>query len=336
MPAARLRVLSGIQPTGGGSHLGNYLGAVRQWVALQDTHDPYYCVVDLHALTVGPEPDAVRRRTLESVAELLAVGVDPTRCTLFVQSHVTETTELAWVLSCLTGFGEAGRMTQFKDKSQRAGGADGPTVGLFTYPILQAADILVFRADAVPVGEDQRQHLELTRHLAQRFNTRFGPTFTVPEPHIPPDTGKVLDLASPDRQMSKSVGGAGVVFLQDPPDVIRKKIRSSVTDTGREIRAGEDKPGMTNLLRIYAAVTGRSITELEAGYAGRGYGEFKSELAEQIVELVLPMQARYLEYLADPGGLEAIVAEGAKRARAVASATMEVVRDRIGLLPARG
>src|SRR4051795_12801357 len=234
--AGRPRVLSGIQPTGEGFHLGSWLGAVRNWVAMQETHDAFYCVVDLHAITMGHDPDTLRRRTYESVAELIAMGLDPARCTLFVQSHIPEHAELAWVLSCITGFGEASRMTQFKDKSARQG-ADSATVGLFSYPILQAADILLYQAEQVPVGQDQRQHLELNRDLAQRFNSRFGETFVVPEAYIPTVGGKVNDLQDPERIMSKSVGGPGVIWLQDAPDVIRNKLRTSVTDSGSEIKS---------------------------------------------------------------------------------------------------
>lgn len=330
--ADRPRVLSGIQPTGDrGFHLGNYLGAVHQWVAMQEEADAFYCVVDLHALTVAPEPDELRRRSRESVAELLAVGLDPERCTIFCQSQVPQHAELGWILGCLTGFGEASRMTQFKDRSARYGG-ERVSVGLFTYPIQQAADILLYQADKVPVGEDQRQHLELTRDLAERFNRRYGPTFTVPEPAIPEGLGKVLDLAEPSRQMSKSVGGPGVVFLQDPPDVVRKKIRAAVTDTGREVRAAADKPGVSNLLRILGAVQGRSVAELEDVYVGRGYGEFKADVAEAVLSLVEPIQNKYQQWLAAPAELERVLSRGADRARAVASTTMAAVRDRIGLL----
>jgi tryptophanyl-tRNA synthetase len=328
----RPRIFSGIQPTGGGGfHLGNYLGAVRQWVALQDSYDALYCVVDLHSLTQQPDPAALTQRTRESAAELLALGLDPARCTLFVQSHVTEHTELAWILGCLTGFGEASRMTQFKDKSQREG-SEGASVGLFTYPMLMAADILLYQAAVVPVGEDQRQHLELTRDLAIRFNRRYGETFNVPDALVPHDVGRVLDLQHPERQMSKSAGGSGVVFIQDAPDVIRKKFRSAVTDPGHEVICAPDKPGISNLLRILAAVTGTEVSELEARYAGSGYGPFKADMAEAVVQFVRPLQARYRELLADPDGMAAILADGAKRARSIAAPTMDLVRDRIGLL----
>src|SRR5215470_10705562 len=268
MPASvdRPRVLSGIQPTADSFHLGNYLGAVRHWVSMQETHDAFYCVVDLHAITAGHDPALLRHRTRVSAAQLLALGLDPARCTLFVQSQVPEH---AWVLGCITGFGEASRMTQFKDKSSKQG-AERASVGLFTYPVLQAADILLYRADGVPVGEDQRQHLELTRDLAQRFNTLYGETFVVPQPYIMRETAKITDLQQPTAKMSKSASSAaGVVDLLDDPAVSAKKIRSAVTDTGREIAFDpENKPGVSNLLTIYSALTGRSTDDLVAAYAG--------------------------------------------------------------------
>src|SRR3954469_10732990 len=264
------RVLSGIQPTADSFTLGNYLGALRQWVALQDGHDAFYCVVDLHAITVPQDPAVLRRRTLVSAAQLLALGVDPTRSALFVQSHVPEHVQLSWVLECLTGFGEASRMTQFKDKSQREG-TGGSSVGLFTYPVLQAADILVYQADQVPVGEDQRQHLELTRDLATRFNGRFGTTFTVPAALIPEGAARIMDLQSPDNKMSKSLPPSGTVYLLDDPAVTAKKIRRAGTGPGRAVlHAPEGKPGVSNLLVIPSALSGRSIVDLEAEFAGRG------------------------------------------------------------------
>ncbi len=329
----RPRVLSGIQPTADSFTLGNYLGALRQWVALQDDHDAFYCVVDLHAITVEHDPAALRTRTRIAVSQLLALGLDPDRCTLFVQSHVPAHTQLAWVLGCLTGFGEAGRMTQFKDKAARQG-ADRATVGLFTYPILQAADILAYRADQVPVGEDQRQHLELTRDLAQRFNTRFGRLFTLPEPFIPTETAKIYDLQAPERQMSKSLPGAGCVLLLDDPSVSAKKIRSAVTDTGREIRYDvEHKPGISNLLTIYAALTARKVPALEVEYEGRGYGELKKDLAEVVVDVVAPLRERVRTYLDDPDELDRVLARGAVLAREVAGATLRSVHERVGFLP---
>jgi tryptophanyl-tRNA synthetase len=263
------------------------------------------------------------------------MGLDADRCTLFVQSHVAEHAELAWILGCLTGFGEASRMTQFKDKSQRQG-ADSTTVGLFTYPILQAADILLYRADAVPVGQDQRQHLELTRDLAQRFNSRFGETFTVPEAYVPEVAGKVADLQEPERMMSKSIGGQGVVWIRDDPETVRKKVKTAVTDSGRDIKAAGDKPGITNLLAILSAVDGRSIADLEAAYDGQGYGALKFDVAEAVVGLVQPIQEKYHALVADTESLDALLAQGAARARAVSSETMRVVRDRVGFVPGKG
>ena len=335
MSASRPRVLSGIQPTADSFHLGNYLGAIRQWVALQDTHDAFYCVVDLHALTAGWEPEVLRRRTLVSAAQLLALGLDPQRCTLFVQSHVPEHTQLEWVLGCITGFGEAARMTQFKDKSQRQG-SDSTTVGLFTYPVLQAADILIYEADQVPVGEDQRQHLELTRDLARRFNRRFGDTFVVPDAYIVRSTGRIGDLQEPTAKMSKSASSpSGIVELLDQPAASAKKIRSAVTDTGREIVFDPDnKPGISNLLTIYAGVTGRSMDDLQDAYAGHGYGDLKKDLADVIVDLVTPIRDRTSEWLESPGRLADVLAHGAERARSVAEKTLATVYDRIGFVPA--
>ncbi len=329
----RPRVLSGIQPTADSFHLGNYLGAVRNWVALQETHDTFYCVVDLHAITAGHEPDLLRRRTRLSAAQLLAAGLDEERCTLFVQSHVPEHAQLAWVLSCITGFGEASRMTQFKDKSQKQG-TDRSSVGLFTYPILQAADILLYDADAVPVGEDQRQHLELTRDLAQRFNTNFGPTFTVPAPYILKETAKITDLQQPTAKMSKSASSpAGVVDLLEDPAKSAKKIRSAVTDTGREIVFDQaEKPGIANLLTIFSALDGRSIDALVAHYDGKGYGDLKKDLADVLVEWVRPFQERTRTFLDDPAQLDKVLAIGAEKARSVAEVTLRRVYERIGFL----
>ncbi len=332
-PAARPRVLSGIQPTADSFHLGNYLGAVRNWVTMQDTYDAFYCVVDLHAITAGHEPALLRQRTRVSAAQLLASGLDPERCTLFVQSQVPEHAQLAWVLGCITGFGEASRMTQFKDKSSKQG-ADRASVGLFTYPILQAADILLYLADAVPVGEDQRQHLELTRDLAQRFNTTYGPTFVVPQPYILRETAKIADLQQPTAKMSKSASSpAGVVDLLDDPAKSAKKIRSAVTDTGREIIFDpEAKPGVSNLLTIYSALTGRSIEDLVDAYAGKGYGDLKKDLADVLTGWVRPIQERTRAYLDDPAQLDKLLAIGAEKARAVASETLKTVYDRVGFL----
>jgi len=328
-------VLSGIQPSADSFHFGNYLGAVRQWVALQESHDAFYCVVDLHAITVEQSPVALRHRTRAAAAQLLALGLEPSRCTLFVQSHVPAHTQLAWVLGCLTGFGEASRMTQFKDKSTK-GGADRSSVGLFTYPILQAADILLYQPRYVPVGEDQRQHLELTRDLAQRFNSRYGATFVVPEPFIPKDAAKIADLQDPTAKMSKSGSNpAGLLELLDPPAALRKKIKSAVTDAGREIRydpAG--KPGVSNLLTICSALTGRSVGDLEAAYDGRGYGDLKKDLAEVVVAFVEPVQRRTAELLDDPVELDRLLALGAERAGVVAAETLARVYHQVGFLPA--
>ncbi|WP_112264951.1 tryptophan--tRNA ligase [Lentzea terrae] len=329
-PTSRPRVLSGIQPTAGSFHLGNYLGAVRQWVALQETHDAFYCVVDLHAITVEQNPKELRQNTRVSAAQLLALGIDPDRATLFVQSHVPEHAQLGWVMQCLTGFGEASRMTQFKDKSSRSEANVG--VGLFTYPILQAADILLYQAHYVPVGEDQRQHLELTRDLATRFNSRYGKTFRLPEAYIVKDTAKIFDLQDPTAKMSKSVPG-GVVELLEDPKRSAKKIRSAVTDTGREIIFDvENKPGVSNLLTIYSALTGRSVESLVADYDGKGYGDLKKDLGEVFTEWVTPVQERVRMYLDDVASLDKILARGAERAREVASVTLRRSYEKIGFV----
>jgi tryptophanyl-tRNA synthetase len=323
---SRSRVLSGIQPTGTGKHLGNYLGAVRHWAALQDEAECFYFVADLHALTTTPDPAALRTNVRATAAELLAMGVDPSRSALFLQSHVPEHAELSWVLSCLTSTGEASRMTQFKEKG-------GGNVGLFTYPVLQAADILLYAPQRVPVGEDQRQHLELTRDLAQRFNNRYGDTLTVPEPYVQKVAERIKDLQDPTAKMSTSKGGPGTLWVVDEPAAVRKKIKSAVTDTGREVRAVDDKPGITNLLTILSVATGKDVGELEAAYEGKGYGDFKGDVAEAVVELFAPVRERYAELVADPDGLDAVLRDGAERAREVAAATMDRVRERVGLLP---
>ncbi|MPZ94698.1 MAG: tryptophan--tRNA ligase [Propionibacteriales bacterium] len=332
--AARPRVLSGIQPTADSFHFGNYLGALRQWVALQDDHDAFYCIVDLHAITVEHDPAVLHERTLVSAAQLIAAGIDPKRAALFVQSQVPEHAQLAWVLSCLTGFGEASRMTQFKDKSAK-GGADRATVGLFTYPILQAADILLYQTNQVPIGEDQRQHLELTRDLGGRFNHRFGPTFTLPQPYIVKETAKIVDLQDPTAKMSKSASSpAGIVELLDDPARSAKKIRSAVTDSGREVTFDEAaKPGISNLLTIYSALTGRGIDELVKAYDGRGYGDLKKDLAEVVVDFVTPFRDRTRELLDDRAELERALSASAERAREVAAVTLATVYERLGFVP---
>lgn len=328
-------VFSGVQPTSASLHLGNALGAITHWADLQDDHDALFCVVDMHAITVpGWDPATLRRSTLVTAAQYLALGIDPARSAIFVQSHVPAHAELAWVLGCFTGFGQASRMTQFKDKSQRQG-SDSTTVGLFTYPVLMAADVLLYDTEVVPVGEDQRQHLELARDVAQRFNARFPDTFVVPEPMIPKATAKIYDLADPTSKMSKSAAtDAGLISLLDDPAVSAKKIRSAVTDSEREIRYDpETKAGVSNLLTIQSAITGASVEKLVDGYAGRGYGDLKKETAEAVAEFVTPIKARVDELLADPGELQAVLAAGAERARARAATTIARVYDRVGFLP---
>lgn len=328
-------VFSGVQPTSASLHLGNALGAITHWADLQDDHDALFCVVDMHAITVpGWDPATLRKSTLVTAAQYLALGIDPARSAIFVQSHVPAHAELAWVLGCFTGFGQASRMTQFKDKSQRQG-SDSTTVGLFTYPVLMAADVLLYDTEVVPVGEDQRQHLELARDVAQRFNARFPDTFVVPEPMIPKATAKIYDLADPMSKMSKSAAtDAGLISLLDDPAVSAKKIRSAVTDSEREIRYDpENKAGVSNLLTIQSAITGASVEKLVDGYAGRGYGDLKKETAEAVAEFVTPIKARVDELLADPGELQAVLAAGAERARARAATTIARVHDRVGFLP---
>lgn len=330
---AKERVLSGIQPTHESFHLGNYLGAIKQWVDLQDVNDAFYCVVDLHALTVETKPEDFRRRTLSSVAQLIALGLDPEKCTLFIQSHVPAHNQLAWVLECLTGFGEASRMTQFKDKSQKAG-SDRTVVGLFTYPILQAADILLYQANKVPVGEDQRQHIELTRDLGQRFNSKFGETFTIPEGYILKAGAKINDLQEPTAKMSKSSNSAaGVIELMDSPEINTKKIKSAVTDTGRDVIFNEnEKPGVSNLLTIYGALTGISIAQAEADFTGKGYGDFKGAVADVVVDYLKPVREKANELLKDETHLKNLLKIGAEKAEAVASKTLNDAYEALGMI----
>jgi tryptophanyl-tRNA synthetase len=332
---SRPRVFSGIQPTADSFHIGNYLGALRQWVTLQETHDTVYCVVDLHAITLPQQPADLRRRTRVAAAQLFAAGLDPDRSIVFVQSHLPEHAELAWILSCITGFGEASRMVQFKDKSAK-GGAEAASVGLFTYPILQAADILLYDTDQVPVGEDQRQHLELTRDLAQRFNHRFGQTFVVPGPYILPDVAKITDLQDPSIKMSKSASAPqGIIDVLEDSDSVRRKIMRAVTDTEGEVRADEEaKPGVTNLLRIYSAFARVPVAELETRYEGSGYGTFKKELAEVVVDALAPVRERTEKLLANETELDRMLAAGAAKAHALAGPTLARVRDKVGFLPA--
>ena len=334
--ASRPRVLSLAQSTSDSLHLGNYLGALRQWVPMQDDFEAFYGIADLHALTLDQDPAQRREQTLLGAAQLLAAGIDPRRSVVFFQSHVPEHTQLAWVLSCLTGFGQASRMTQFKDKAAKAG-ADAANVGLFTYPVLMAADILIYQADRVPVGEDQRQHLELTRDLAVRFNARYGDTFTVPEPHIISSVGRIQDLADPTAKMSKSAPSrAGLINLLDEPRVNVKKIRSAVTDSERSIAYDErHKPGVSNLLTILAALTGSPVARLVKDFEGQGYGELKGAVADAVSAFAVPFRERTLQLLGERRELEAILADGAERARDVAAKTVADVYAKVGLLPAR-
>jgi tryptophanyl-tRNA synthetase len=324
-----------MQPTADSLHLGNYLGALTQWVALQETHEAIYAVVDLHALTVTPDPEGLRDRTRRTVAQFLAAGVDPARSILFVQSHVPQHAELAWVLGCLTGFGEAGRMTQFKDKAAKRGEA-GTNIGLFTYPVLMAADILLYHANSVPVGEDQRQHLELSRDLAQRINARYGPTLTVPEPYIVKATAKIFDLQDPTSKMSKTGNPQGIIELLDDPTVVAKRIKSAVTDTERSIRFDpKSKPGVSNLLTIFSALSGRPVEDIVDDYSGKGYGDLKGDLADVVVGYLNPIRESTLEWLESKERLDATLADGAKRASVIAQATLELVYDRVGFLARR-
>ena len=327
-------ILSGMQPSSDSLHLGNYIGALGNWVTMQDEFDAFYCVVDLHAITVPQDPAELRERTRSTAAQYIAAGIDTDKSTLFIQSHVQAHTQIAWVLNTITGFGEASRMTQFKDKSAKQG-ADASSVGLFTYPILMAADILAYQANVVPVGEDQRQHLELTRDLAMRFNSRFGETFTIPEPYILKETAKIYDLQNPTAKMSKSAETeAGLLKILDDPAVTAKKVMRAVTDADGEIRFDrENKPGVANLLTIFSVLSGKSIDDLVNEYQGGGYGNLKKDLAEQVTESFSPIRLRTQELLADPAELDRILAEAAERASVVADATLAKVYDRIGLLP---
>jgi tryptophanyl-tRNA synthetase len=322
------RVLSGLQPSGE-LHLGNYLGAVRNWVADQDRYDCFYSIVDLHALTLEIDPNELRDRTRETALDLLAAGLDPDRCTLFVQSQVPEHTRLTWLLECTATMGELGRMTQFKDKSE---GRDSVRVGLFTYPVLQAADILLYDADRVPVGDDQRQHLELARQLAQRFNHRYGDTFVVPTSSVPPFAARVMDLQYPERKMSKSLSSPlGTVLLFDEPDEIVRKVKKAVTDTEPTVAYDpEHRPGVANLLELLASATGGQPQDLAGSYTG--YGQLKSDVADAIVELLRPIREKRAGLAADPGAVSDLLAVGAAKAEAVAGATYRRAAEAIGLL----
>ncbi|MDO4910009.1 MAG: tryptophan--tRNA ligase [Corynebacterium sp.] len=330
-PEKKQRVVSGLQPTSDSYHLGNYLGAVRQFIRLQDEYDAFYFIPDMHAITVDQDPKDLRARTIGGVAQLLALGIDPEKSTLFIQSHVPEHAELGWVLTCMTGFGEASRMTQFKDKSAKQG-ADRTGAGLFAYPMLMAADILLYRPQLVPVGEDQRQHIELTRNLAERFNNRFKKTFVVPEGFIPEGAARVMDLQDPTSKMSKSGSNPkGIINLLDDPKVSAKRIKSAVTDNDMEIRYDKaNKPGVSNLLAIQSALTGTSIDDLVKGYEGQGYGALKTDTADALEAFVTPLRARYEEFMSDRGEIDRILREGAEHAREIASKTLADVYDRIG------
>ena len=326
-------LLSGMQPSAASLHLGNYLGALTQWVKMQDDFNAFYVIVDLHAITVAQDPSELRENTRRTAAQYIAAGIDPSKSALFVQSHVPAHAQLAWVLNCITGFGEASRMTQFKDKSQK-GGADNSSVGLFTYPILQAADILLYQPKAVPVGEDQRQHLELTRDLATRFNSRFGKTFEIPEAHILKETAKIYDLQEPTAKMSKSAQDPkGLVNLMDEPTVIAKKIKSAVTDTDGEIRFDrEAKPGVSNLIGIYSAITGESVESFTTSLQGQGYGALKTAVADAVVAALDPIRLRAEELLADPAELDRLLAQGAAKANEIAERTLADVYDKLGFV----
>jgi tryptophanyl-tRNA synthetase len=326
------RVLSGVQPTGD-LHLGNYLGAFRNWVADQHQHDAFFCVVDLHAMTADYDPAALADKTLDAAANLLAVGLDPEACTLFIQSHVPEHPRLTWLLECTATFGELRRMTQFKDKG---GEHEAVRAGLFTYPVLMAADILLYDADRVPVGDDQRQHLELTRDVAMRYNNRFGDTFVVPEAAVPTVGARIMDLQEPTRKMSKSVSSPlGTVLVLDPPEEIDRKVRKAVTDTETEVRYDpEAKPGVSNLLELLAAATGTAPAALAADYSS--YGQLKKAVAESLAEMLRPVRERHAELAADPGAVEAVLVQGAAKARAVAGPTLDRAMRHAGLLPPPG
>lgn len=325
------RIFSGVQPTAEAPHIGNYTGAFRQWVALQEQHESFICVVDLHSMTVDWDPATLRERTRLTAAVLLACGIDPEKSVLFVQSDVREHTELAWILTCVARIGELNRMTQFKDRAKREG-SGGVGAGLLMYPVLMAADVLAYRADLVPVGDDQRQHLELMRDIAERFNRQFGDTFPVPEALIPEQGARIMALDDPREKMSKSSEReTSNIWMVDPPETVRSKIGRAVTDSGREVRRGPDKPAISNLLEIYALFTGRSIEEIEDRYGTAGYAEFKTGLADAVISFLEPFQKRLGEFLADPAGVEGLLEKGADKARSVSHETLRIVRRRVGL-----
>lgn len=325
------RVFSGVQPTADAPHLGNYIGAFRQWVVLQEQHECMFCVVDLHSLTLPWDPKLLTQRSRSAAASLIASGIDPESSILFLQSEVPEHTELSWILTCVSRMGELSRMTQFKDKTRNTEGEAIPT-GIFVYPVLMAADVLVHRGELVPVGDDQRQHLELMRDIAGRFNRTFGETFPVPDAYIPAEGARIMGLDDPDFKMTKSTERPNnLIWMNDPPELVRKKILRAVTDSGREVVASPDKPAITNLLTIYSAVTDQPVANIEKEYEGKGYGDFKKGLAEALIEFLGPFRSRYLEILDDPGQLDKTLDRGAAQAREIAQDTMRTVRERVGL-----
>jgi tryptophanyl-tRNA synthetase len=324
-----MRVFSGIQPTGA-KHVGNYAGGFRQYVQTQEQGEAFFCIVDLHSITVEYEPAALRESTYDLLAMLVATGLDPERSTIFAQSHVPAHAEAAWLLSAVTSYGQLGRMTQFKDKGEKQ---EFVSAGLFTYPILMAGDILLYQTDVVPIGDDQRQHLELARDVAERFNSRFGETFRVPTGQYPETGARIMDLQEPENKMSTTGGTPqGTVLLADPPDVIRKKIKSAVTDSGREVRHAPDKAGVSNLIELLSVATGESFAEIEARFDGQGYGPFKEAVAEAVVELVAPIQERYAALRADRGELDRVLETGAAKAAEAAQPTLEAMLDRMGFV----
>jgi tryptophanyl-tRNA synthetase len=324
-----MRVFSGIQPTGD-KHFGNYSGGFRQYAATQEIADAFFCIVDLHSITVEYDPDDLRERTLDLAAILFATGLDPDRSTVFVQSHVTAHAEAAWLLSAVASFGELRRMTQFKEKSDRH---EFVSAGLFTYPVLMAGDILLYQTDVVPIGDDQRQHLELSRDVAERFNSRFGQTFKLPEGRYPEVGARIMDLQEPERKMSTTLGTPqGTLSLLDPSDVLAKKVRSAVTDSGKEVRRGPGKEGIANLIDIMSVATGEEPEEIEARYDGAGYGQFKSDVAEAVVALVAPIQQRYRELRAGDAELQRLLSVGADKAREVSAPTLEAMYERMGFV----
>ena len=329
-----MKIFSGIQPTGA-KHLGNYSGGFRQYAATQEQGDAFFCIVDLHSVTVPHDPEDLRTRTLDLAALMFATGLDPERSTVFVQSHVTAHPEAAWLLSAVTSYGQLGRMTQFKDKSERQ---EFISAGLFTYPILMAGDILLYQTDIVPIGDDQRQHLELTRDVAERFNSRFGETFTVPKGVYPEAGARIMDLQEPENKMSTTGGNPqGTIYLLDPPEVVRKKLKTAVTDSGREIvHDSNEKAGISNLIEVMTVATGETIAEVEKRYVGAGYGQFKSDVGDALVELLEPIQARFRALRDDSAELERMLAIGAAKAREVSAPTLEKMYDRMGFTRPKG